>query len=83
MGLAYWIMDNGGKSSYGQTVLHTRSFSKKDVEYIQYIKKNFGLITRTEEKKLNQWVIYIPVKQDVKLKDIVGKYVHKSMLYKI
>lgn len=27
--------------------------------------------------------IYIPIKQDVKLKDIVGKYIHKSMLYKI
>jgi hypothetical protein len=32
-------MDDGGKSSYGQTVLHTRSFSKKDVEYIQSILK--------------------------------------------
>lgn len=84
IGLAYWIMDDGGKSYYGQTVLHTRSFSKKDIEYIQSIlKKNFGLITRIEEKKLNQWVIYIPIKQDVKLKDIVGKYIHASMLYKI
>ena len=25
--LAYWIMDDGSKSSYGQTVLHTRSFT--------------------------------------------------------
>lgn len=39
IGLAYWIVDDGGKSSYGQTVLHTRSFSKKDVEYIQSILK--------------------------------------------
>ena len=39
VGLAYWIMDDGGKSSYGQTVLHTRSFSKKDVEYLQSILK--------------------------------------------
>lgn len=52
VGLAYWIMDDGSKSSYGQTVLHTRSFTKKEVEYLQSIlKKNFGLITRKEEKK--------------------------------
>ena len=37
IGLAYWIMDDGGKSSYGHTVLHTRSFTLKDVEYIQSI----------------------------------------------
>ena len=39
-------------------------------------RKNFGLITRIEENKLNQWVIYIPIKQDIKLKEIVGKYIH-------
>ena len=39
-------MDDGGKSYHGQTVLHTRSFTLKDVEYIQSIKKKFGLITR-------------------------------------
>jgi hypothetical protein len=52
--------------------------------YIQSIlKKNFDLITIIKEKKLNQWIIYIPKKQNVKLKNIVGKYIHKSMLYKI
>lgn len=25
--LAYWIMDDGGKGSYGETILHTRSFT--------------------------------------------------------
>jgi hypothetical protein len=84
-GLAYWIMDDGGKSVYNQTILHTRSFSKQDVEYLQFVlNKNFGLRTRLEEKKPNQWVIYIPVSQTkTKLKDIVGPYMHKSMLYKI
>ena len=28
-GLAYWIMDDGGKSVHNQTTLHTRSFSKQ------------------------------------------------------
>lgn len=83
--LAYWIMDDGGKSVYNQTILHTRSFSKEDVEYLQLVlNQNFGLKTRLEEKKQDQWVIYIPVRQNPqKLKDIVGSYMHESMLYKV
>ena len=83
-GLAYWIMDDGSKSVYNQTIIHTRSFIKKDVIFIQNVlMKNFSLTTRIEEKKKDQWVIFIPVKQKVKLKDIVGSYMHNSMLYKI
>jgi hypothetical protein len=48
-------MDDGSKSFSGQTILHTRSFTKEEVEFIQTVlKKNFGLNTRIEEKKLNQ-----------------------------
>lgn len=83
-GLAFWIMDDGGKSVYNQTILHTRSFILEDVKYIQSVlSENFGLVTRLEEKKKDQWVIYIPVKQVTKLKDIAGPYMHESMLYKI
>jgi len=54
-GLAYWIMDDGGKSIYNQTILHTRSFSKQEVEYLQFVlNQNFGLKTRLEEKKQDQ-----------------------------
>jgi hypothetical protein len=77
-------MDDGGKSVHNQTILHTRAFSKEDVEYLQTVlNKNFELITRLEEKTPDQWVIYIPVRQKIKLKDIVGPYMHKSMLYKL
>ena len=83
-GLAYWIMDDGGKSVYNQTILHTRCFTKKDIVFVQSVlKKNFSLVTRIEEKKKDQWIIFIPVKQKIKLKEIVGPYMHKSMLYKI
>jgi len=83
-GLAYWLMDDGGKSVHGQTILHTRAFTLEDVKYIQEVlNKNFELITRLEEKKEGQWVIYIPIRQKIKLKDIVGPYMDKSMLYKI
>ena len=74
-GLAYWIMDDGGKSVHNQTILHTRAFSKEDVEYLQTVlNKNFELISRLEEKTQDQWVIYIPVRQKIRLKDIVGPY---------
>ena len=83
-GLAYWIMDDGSKSVHNQTILHTRSFNKEDVEYIQTVlNKNFELRTRLEEKIEDQWVIYIPVRQKIKLVDIVGPYMHKSIMYKI
>jgi len=45
----------------------------------------FGLTTRLEEKKKKEYplVIYIPVRQKTRLKDIVGPFIHESMLYKI
>ena len=78
-------MDDGGKSVYNQTILHTRSFRTEEVEYLQLVlDKNFGLRTRLEEKKPNPGGIYIPVRQDkVKLKNIVGPYMHENMLYKV
>lgn len=54
-GLAYFIMDDRGKSVHGQTILHTRSFYLDDVKYIQSVLfENFGLTTRLEEKKKDQ-----------------------------
>jgi len=48
-------MDDGGKTFYNQTVLHTRSFTKEEVIYIQNVlNKNFELVTRIEEKSPNQ-----------------------------
>lgn len=87
-GLAYWIMDDGSKTIHGQTKIHTESFTKTEVEFIQSVlKQKFNLNTRIEQrdknKRKDQWIIYIQVTQDILLKDIVGPYMHKSMLYKI
>lgn len=41
-GLAYWIIDDGrvgSKSVYNQTIVHIRSFTKKDVMFIQSVLK--------------------------------------------
>lgn len=68
-GLAYWIMDDGGKSIYDQTILHTISYSEEEVILLQNaLNINFKLRTHIEKKKINQWVIYIPVIQDIPLK---------------
>jgi hypothetical protein len=83
-GLAYWIMDDVGKSTYNQMILHTRAFNLKEVILLQNVlKENFKLISRLEEKEKNQWVICIPIKQEILLRDIVKPYMYKSMLYKI
>jgi LAGLIDADG DNA endonuclease family len=82
--LAYWIMDDGGKGSHGETILHTRSFTLKEVQLLQSVlMDNFGLRTRLSEKVPGQWVIIIPVKQVRPVKDIVAPYMCLSMLYKL
>lgn len=82
--LAYWIMDDGGKGSYGEMILHTRSFTLSDVQLLQSaLTHNFGLRTRLIEKTPSQWVIVILVKQDRPLKDIVAHYMTPCMLYKL
>lgn len=85
-GLAYLIMDDGSKSYYGQTIIHTRSYTKFEVELLQEaILMNFGLTSRLEEKIKDQWILYIQVKQDTKNKlyNLVRPYMHKSMMYKL
>jgi hypothetical protein len=61
IGLAYWILDVGSITTYKQTVLHTRSFCKKEVLFImEILKKNFSLETRIEKKKkINELYIYL------------------------
>jgi hypothetical protein len=45
-------MDDGGKSVHGQTIIHTRAFTLKDVEYIQEVlNKNFELRTRSLRRR--------------------------------
>ena len=79
-------MDDGGKSHYKQTILHTRFYTKSEVELLkETLFKNFGLTSRLEEKSKDQWILYIQVKQDVKhkLSNLVKPYMHDSMLYKL
>ena len=84
VGLAFWIMVDGNITYYGQTILHTESFSLEGVKLLQNaLLSNFKLRTRLIEKKKDQWLVAIPYRQIVKLHSIVGPYMHESMLYKI
>jgi hypothetical protein len=77
-------MDDGSKSSWNQTILHTRAFTKEEVILLQNaLKINLKLNSRIEEKTKNQWIIYIQVRQEILLIDIVKPYMHISMLYKV
>jgi len=82
--LAYWIMDDGGLSSSYETILYTMAFKLEEINLLKKaLETNFSLRIRVREKLPNQWVIYIPVKQKIKLIDIVKPFMHESMLYKI
>ena len=82
--LAFWIMDDGSKDSNGQTILHTRSYSYSEILLLQNTLKNkFNLRTRITEKTSGQFIIHIPVKQDIRLKNIVLPYMHYTFIYKV
>lgn len=82
--LAYWIMDDGGINAYKATQLSTDSFTLEDIHILQEaLHNNFQLRTRLIEKRSNQWMIVIPIRQTVSLSSIVGGYMHPSMRYKV
>ena len=82
--LAYWICDDGNLGSYGETNLYCMAYTLEEIELLrEALLKNFKLRTRIHEKKPNQWVIVIPLKQEIPLKNIVLPYIHYSFLYKI
>lgn len=77
-------MDDGSITVYKQTLLHTDSYSLDDIHRLQQaLLSNFKLRTRLINKRENQWVIAIPVRQEVPLKSIVGAYMHESIKYKV
>lgn len=65
IGLAYWVMDDGGKSSYNKDyprkgfALNTHGFSKKEVEILsQGLQSRYGLNCWLKHNK-NKWIIVI------------------------
>lgn len=77
-------MDDGSKLSPYQNALHTRSYTNKEVLLLQQaLYSNFKLNSSLHEKTPGQWIIIIPVKQEISLKEIVIPYIHYTFLYKL
>lgn len=82
LGLAIWIMDDGGKNSCGMT-LSTYCFSMKDIILLQkafYTK--FDIETSVQLRKAGH-ILYIPKGQLPKLSRIVKNLMVPSMHYKL
>ena len=77
-------MDDGSKLSSSQNALHTRSYNYREVLLLQQtLYSNFKLKSNLFEKTPSQWIIIIPIKQEVSLKEIVMPYMHYTFLYKL
>ena len=83
-GLAYWFMDDGGKSSSGLKIA-TNNFSFNEVEILALILiKKYNLKTSIiKSGALNQYNLYISKKSMKDLVEIIRPYLHTSMYYKL
>ena len=84
VGLAFWIMDDGGLGSNGTLNLHTDSYILTEVNLlIEVLKRNFDINSRAQLKRPGQWIIIIPKKEVTKVVELTISHMHQSMLYKI
>lgn len=84
LALAVWIMDDGGWTNYGIRIASNR-FSLKEVELLNDVLKSKYNLETTIQKiwKENQYSIYIKKESVNNIRNIVGPYMHSSMLYKL
>jgi len=84
LALAVWIMDDGGWTNYGIRIA-TNSFKLKEIELLQDIlKSKYNLETTIQNIYIkDQYSIYIKKQSVNNLRNIVGPYIHFSMLHKL
>nr|YP_009517229.1 LAGLIDADG homing endonuclease [Myochromella boudieri]AYE93142.1 LAGLIDADG homing endonuclease [Myochromella boudieri] len=84
LALAVWIMDDGGWVNCGVRIA-TNSFELKEVELLNsVIKSKYNLETTIQKIWIkDKYSIYIKKQSIIKLRSIVGPFIHSSMLYKI
>ncbi len=84
LALAVWIMVDGGRANYGIRIA-TNSFDLKEVELLnETIKSKYNLETTIQKIWIkNQYSIYIKNQSVNDLKNIIGPYMHISMLHKL
>jgi hypothetical protein len=87
--LAYWLMDDGGKSNYNKdrpklngVTINTQGFSKAEVDHlVAQLISVFGLDCWIGRDK-GKWTIVISGKLFPTLAKRIGTYIHHSMVYK-
>jgi len=84
-GLAYWYMDDGSmKSSQSKgVILNTQGFERTEViRLLSILNEKFGLLASERQQK-DGYQIYISGKSYEHFIEIVGDWIHPSMIYKI
>lgn len=80
--LAYWIMDDGGFTGTG-IKLYTNAFKLEDI-YLLIDALDFGLKATINKTSIDkQYTIYISKSQVPLLINLLEKYMHPTMLYKL
>jgi hypothetical protein len=89
LALATWIMDDGSKENSGGMLLHTNSFSLRDVNRLQTLLKNkFNLdsslrLKWNAERTVEYPLIYIRKKEMDKVRSLVKDHFSEDMLRKL
>jgi hypothetical protein len=84
LALAVWIMDDGGWTNYGIRIA-TNNFKLKEVELLQAVLiSKYNLETTIQKIYIkDQYSIYIKKQSVNNIRNIVGPYIHFSMLHKL
>lgn len=83
--LAFWYMDDGSWDKHGSSFLHTEGFSLSDNNKLKrMLKLKFGLNAEVK-KRSNKNLYFLKFKKEStnKLHNIIAKFIHPSMNYKI
>lgn len=86
IGLAYWIMDDGGRGTDNSLIISTHGFTPTEVDLlIQVFKEKFKILVKKypDTRRVNQFYLYIPKSQVPLVIALVEHHLHKSMRYKL
>jgi hypothetical protein len=81
-GLAYWIMDDGGRCNTGLK-LYTNNYTKQEVEPITNVIGSKFELDCWVAKETHQFSIFISSSSMNHLRSLISPYMHESMLYKL
>lgn len=86
LALATWIMDVGSNEKKAGLLIHTNSFTYKDIERLcDYLTKRYDLSAKPglKNKVKAQWLIYIPKRKIPVLSKLIKDYLSPDILRKI